>query len=139
MKLSDSGKREKFSTGAVREPNLMRGRYDLVSPISLKALAIHYERGSEKYSDRNWEKGLPLSRHLNSAIRHLNEYLTGDRSEDHLSACSWNCFAIVHNLEMIELGKLPAELNDLPNIERRKDVPSDEIHRDVRKHSAKRS
>lgn len=114
-KLKDSGQRETFSTGAVREPNLNRGRYDLISPIALKALAIHYERGAIKYSDRNWEKGLPLSRHLNSALRHLQDFLAGDRSEDHLSACEWNCMCIVHNLEMIERGLLPPELNDLPN------------------------
>jgi hypothetical protein len=117
MELKDSGERETFSTGAVREPNLGRGRYDLISPIGLKALAIHYERGAAKYSDRNWESGLPLSRHLNSAIRHLQDYLSGDREEDHLSACVFNAFAIIHNLEQIEKGKLPKEINDLPNQE----------------------
>ncbi len=113
--LKDSGLREKHSTGAVREPNLGRGRYDLISPIALKALAIHYENGAIKYSERNWEKGLPLSRHLNSAMRHLQDFLAGDRDEDHLSACEWNCMCIVHDLEMIKRGALPKELNDLPN------------------------
>jgi hypothetical protein len=113
--LKDSGLREKHSTGAVREPNLGRGRYDLISPIALKALAIHYENGAQKYSERNWEAGLPLARHLNSALRHLQNYLAGDRDEDHLSACVWNCFAITHNLEMIAQGKLPESINDLPN------------------------
>lgn len=117
MELKDSGERELFPTGAVREPNLDRGRYDLISPIALRALAVHYERGAKKYSERNWERGLPLSRHLNSALRHLQDYLGGDRSEDHLSACSWNCFCIVHVLEKIQQGKLPKELNDLPNLE----------------------
>jgi hypothetical protein len=113
--LKDSGKREQFDTGAVREPNLDRGRYDLISPIALRALAIHYERGATKYSERNWEKGLPLSRHLNSALRHLQDFLDGDTSEDHLSACSWNCFCIIHIREKIKQGQLPAYLNDLPN------------------------
>ena len=113
--LKDSGTREVFPTGAIREPNLGRGRYDLISPIALKALAIHYERGAEKYSERNWEAGLPLSRHLNSALRHLQNYLAGDREEDHLSACVWNCFCITHDLEMINKGTLPKEINDLPN------------------------
>lgn len=115
--LKDSGLRENFQTGAIREPNNGRGRYDLISPIALKALAIHYENGARKYSDRNWEKGLPLSRHLNSALRHLQDYLAGDRSEDHLSACVFNVFAITHQLELISQGKRPAELNDLPNQE----------------------
>jgi len=115
--LKDSGKRENFPTGAIREPNDGRGRYDLISPIALRELAIHYERGAEKYMDRNWEKGLPLSRHLNSALRHLQNFLAGDRTEDHLSACVFNCFAITHVLAMIQDGKLPKELNDLPNQE----------------------
>jgi len=114
--LKDSGNREQFITGAIREPNLDRGRYDLISPIGLRALAIHYERGARKYEERNWEKGLPLSRHLNSAIRHLQEFLEGDRSEDHLSACVFNCFAITHNLERIDKGELPLDLQDLPAV-----------------------
>lgn len=113
--LKDSGKREFYRSGMIREPQLGRGRYDLISPIALRALAIHYEKGAEKYSERNWEKGGPHSRHLNSAMRHLQQYLEGDRSEDHLSACVWNCFSIEHNQEMIDRGVLPQELNDLPN------------------------
>ena len=115
--LKDSGQREEFSTGAIREPNLDRGRYDLIPPIPLRNLAIHYERGAKKYADWNWAKGLPLSRHLNSAIRHLMQFAEGDRSEDHLSACVFNVFAIAHDLEMIDKGKLPQEINDLPNQE----------------------
>jgi len=113
--LEDSGERETYISGMTREPNLSRGRYDLISPIALKALAIHMERGAEKYEDRNWEKGGKLSRHLNSAIRHLQQFLEGDRSENHLSACVYNAMAITHVLEMIDRGALPAELNDLPN------------------------
>jgi hypothetical protein len=114
IRLKDSGQRETFPTGAIREPNLGRGRYDLIPPIALKALAIHYERGAKKYEDRNWENGLPLSRHLNSALRHLQNYLAGDREEDHLSACVFNCFAITHDLEMIKKGAMSEEINDLP-------------------------
>jgi len=114
-KLKDSGERETYISGMTREPNLSRGRYDLISPIALKALAIHMERGAEKYEDRNWEKGGKLSRHLNSAMRHLQQYLEGDRSEDHLSASIYNSMAITHVLEMINRGILPVKLNDLPN------------------------
>ena len=117
MELKDSGKREEFPTGAVREPNNDRGRFDLIPPEALRKLAIHYERGARKYSDRNWERGIPLSKHLNSALRHLQDFLEGDRTEDHLSACVFNCFAIAHGLHKIDLGKLPADLNDLPNQE----------------------
>ena len=114
-KLKDSGERETFMTGMVREPNLGRGLYTLISPIALRKLSIHMENGAEKYTPRNWESGGFLSRHLNSAMRHLQDFLEGDREEDHLSACVFNCFAITHVLEMINRDKLPKELNDLPN------------------------
>ena len=127
--LKDSGEREHFDTGAVREPNLGRGRYDLISPIALRALAIHYEKGATKYSERNWEKGLPLSRHLNSALRHLQDFLDGDRSEDHLSACAWNCFCITHIQQKIKTGELPQSLNDLPNQYINKEATQDAISR----------
>jgi hypothetical protein len=114
--VEDSGKREDLPTGSVRDTRIGKGRYDLISPIALKPLARHYEAGAKKYGDRNWEKGQPLSRYLDSAMRHLVSFLGGDRSEDHLSACSWNCFAYVHTLEMIEKGVLPRELDDTGEI-----------------------
>lgn len=112
--VNDSGKREEFQTGSRRDTREGKGRFDLISPIALKRLAQHYENGSRKYGDRNWEKGQPLSRYLDSALRHLNNILAGDVSEDHFSACSWNCFAIIHTQELIRLGLLPKELDDLP-------------------------
>lgn len=115
MELKDSGKRETFDTGMVREPEMGRGQYILISPIALKALAIHMGRGAEKYNSRNWELGGKLSRHLNSAMRHLQQALEGDNSEDHYSAAVFNIFAIIHNREMIKRGKLPGSLDDLPN------------------------
>ena len=34
--------------------------------------------------------------------------------EDHASAIAWNIDAFIHTKFMIECGKLPKELNDLP-------------------------
>lgn len=72
-------------------------------------LAKWYELGSKKYADRNWERGMPFSRYLDSAKRHLNKYLMGLEDEDHLAAAAWNIFAIMHHEELNE-----KELNDLP-------------------------
>jgi len=110
----DSGKREKYISGAVRDVRSGKGRFDLITPIALKRLASVYERGSLKYSDRNWEKGMPLCRYLDSALRHLFQYLEGMRDEDHLAQAVWNVFSMIHVEEMIKRGKLPKELN-LPN------------------------
>lgn len=109
----DSGQREEYATGSRRDTRDGKGRFDLIPAISLKRLAQLYERGAAKYGDRNWEKGQPLSRYLDSAMRHLNDWIGGDRSEDHLIACVWNCFSYVWTEEMVRRGLLPAELNDM--------------------------
>lgn len=112
--VKDSGKRQEFSTGSVRDTRAGKGRFDLISPIALKRLAQHYENGSIKYGDRNWEKGQPLSRYLDSLIRHAYCLLEGKKDEDHASAIAWNAMAYVHTEEMIKRGLLPQELNDMP-------------------------
>jgi len=107
--LQDSGKREDYGTGACREPATGKGRFDLISAPALMRLAKHYENGARKYTARNWEQGIPVSRCLDSALRHLVQYMDGDNSEDHLAAAAWNIFAIMHFEE-----KLP-EMVDLPS------------------------
>ena len=118
----DSGKRQEFKTGAVRDIQDSKGRFDLVSPLALKRLADLYQRGCAKYGERNYEKGIPLCRIIDSAMRHLNMYLAGDRSEDHLSALAWNAFALIHTEEQIARGNLSVELMDLPCYINEKDM-----------------
>ena len=109
-KLPDSGERIEFKTGAVRDTTIGKGRYDLLSPIAIKRLAQHYENGSIKYDDRNWEKGMPLKRFLDSAIRHLFQLLDGDDQEDHAAAAMWNIAGFIHIQEKIRRGELPSKL-----------------------------
>lgn len=111
----DSGKREKHKTGAVRDIRFGKGRYDLISPLATRRRAGVYERGALKYEDRNWEKGMKLSRYLDSAKRHLDQYQEGLRDEDHLAQSGWNIDALMHTEDMIKRGLLPKELDDLPN------------------------
>ncbi len=112
--LSDSGARNSYATDAIREPSTGRGRYDLISPVMLERLAKHYEKGAAKYADRNWEKGIPVSRCLDSAMRHINKFCQGNNDEDHLVAAIWNLAAIVHFEHAVEAGKLPRWLLDHP-------------------------
>jgi hypothetical protein len=114
-KVKDSGERRQFDTGAVRDMSSGKGRYDLISPLFLKRLAKHFENGAKKYGDRNWEKGIPLSSYLDSAMRHLSNYLEGLRDEDHLAAAAWNISCLIHMEEMIERGLITKELDNLPN------------------------
>lgn len=112
----DSGEREVFVTGSQRDTRQGKGRFDLIPAYPIKRLAQLYERGAIKYGDRNWEKGQALSRYLDSAERHLNDWKEGDRSEDHLIACVWNCIAYVWTEQAIKDGRLPAELNDIDGV-----------------------
>lgn len=116
FQVKDSGEREEFDTGARRDTRERKGRYDLLSPVFLKRLALLYENGAEKYGDHNWEKGMPLSRYLDSAMRHLVCWMDGDRSEDHLVQSAWNAAAYVHTEQRIREGKLPLELDDINDI-----------------------
>lgn len=113
--VKDSGKRDEFDTGAVRDVGEMKGAYELISPIFLRRLAIHLEKGAAKYEARNWEKGMPLGRTFQSLIRHAYQYIGGARDEDHLAAIACNIMFLIHYEEMIASGKLPKELNDLPD------------------------
>lgn len=111
MTLPDSGKREQFESGAVRDVREGKGRYDLITPHGLRRLAVHYQDGAEKYDDRNWEKGMPISRCFDSAVRHLYEWLAGDDDEDKLAAAVWNVFAIMHyEATMPELMDIPTRV-----------------------------
>jgi hypothetical protein len=110
--VKDSGARQEFATGSVRDTPKGKGRYDLISPIALKRLAVHYENGAAKYSENNWMLGQPLNRYIESAIRHLYTYLAGDDSEDHMAAAAWNVFSFMHTKDWIDQGILPAELDN---------------------------
>jgi len=112
--LKDSGEREVFSTGSRRDTRAGKGRYDLMSPSALRRLALVYERGAEKYGDRNWEKGQSMSRCMDSALRHLLQRLDGHLDEDHLAQAAWNILACIHFEEKVAVGELPPELADLP-------------------------
>lgn len=60
--------------------------------------------------DRNWEKGIPFSRYIDSAKRHLNKFVMGMEDEDHLAAAAWNIFAIMHHEELEQTN-----LDDMPH------------------------
>ena len=110
-KINDGGERISYGEKmAIREPSIGKGRFDLVTPFGLERLAKWYELGSKKYADRNWEKGMPISRYVDSAMRHLVKFIMGKDDEDHLAACAWNIFAIMHHQELGE-----THLDDMPH------------------------
>lgn len=111
-KVKDSGKRQEFKSGAVRDIQEGKGRYDLIPPMCIERLAKHYEHGGIKYGEDNWTKGMPLKRYLDSLIRHAYKLLAGMDDEDHASAIAWNAFAFMYTEDQIEKGNLPEELGN---------------------------
>ena len=105
----DSGERQEFSTGMVRDTQTGKPRYDLIPVGPLKRLAMLYMRGAEKYNDNNWMKGQEWSRTYASLLRHIYNWREGERTEDHLAAVVWNAMALMYYEE-----NLP-ELDDLFN------------------------
>jgi hypothetical protein len=103
---AQEGSSVRFATGAVRSSDAEATRYDLISPIGLEAVARTCAEGAAKYSDFNWERGMPVHDLLNHALRHVYKYLAGDRSEDHLPHAAWGLLAAIHS------EALWPELND---------------------------
>lgn len=112
--VKDSGESTEFSTGAVRDIQEGKGRFDLLPIHAIIRLARHFENGAKKYGDDNWRKGIPLRRYLDSMIRHVYKFSGGLDDEDHLTAIIWNACCLLETQEMINRGKLPKELDNLP-------------------------
>lgn len=111
--LKDSGKREEFETGSLRDTREGKGRFDLISPYAERRLALVLEKGAVKYGERNWELGQQLGRYLDSALRHINCVKLGLHDEDHAAQAMWNLHSLIHTAEMIQEGRLPRSLDDL--------------------------
>lgn len=115
--IDDHGERMSYGEGlATREPTTGKGRYDLITPFGIRRLARWYELGAQKYADRNWEKGMPFSRYIDSAKRHIDKYIMGMKDEDHLAAAAWNILAILRHEELgqTQFDDLPHYLSDRP-------------------------
>lgn len=94
-----SHERHEYDTGAVRSADCDQVRYDLITPIGLRALAKTYAEGAERFGACNWENGMPVTDLLNHAIAHIYNFLGGDRAEDHLAHAAWNVLGAIHSLE----------------------------------------
>ena len=118
--MQDSGRRETFPSGAVRDAAEGKPRPDLISPFATERLAEWLRLGAEKYAPRNWEKGLPVSRSTASLCRHLMKFQQGCTDEDHIAAIMCNAMFIAHTQEMCKCGVLPESLLDMPDYQQPK-------------------
>lgn len=170
--LPDSGTRDMFSTGAVRDADASKGRMDLVpmdligeilewdsqttsdeycdksevarmvfdsleesvwhqdTKLAMAAfidfgryafgsleeailqLSIHFRDGAAKYSERNWQKLIPLHRFIDSAGRHMIKWYRGDQDERHDRSLLWNLICYIWTVRHANIQN--KEICDLP-------------------------
>lgn len=75
---------------------------------ALIEVSKQYEDGARKYTDRNWEKGIPVHCFIDSGVRHYLKCRRGDTDEPHDRAVLWNL------LGALWTHKNKPELIDLP-------------------------
>ena len=102
----DSGKREEYNSGMVRD--VQEGKPDftylLIPGVAYKDQPIIrlielYMRGAEKYGRYNWTKAdseEELQRFKQSGLRHHMQYLCGETDEDHQAAVLFNIIATMY-------------------------------------------
>lgn len=112
------GKQEDFYVvGATTDSECLKNLLTLCKRLS-HTFSIRQQKNSlmkdcyfkDVSTGRNWERGMPFSRYVDSAKRHLDKFIMGMTDEDHLAAAVWNLCAIMHHQE---LGQL--ELDDMPH------------------------
>ena len=65
----------------------------------LLELSIHFEDGSLKYGEHNWQKGIPVSSYINSALRHYFKHQRGDKDERHDRSFVWNLVCLAYTVK----------------------------------------
>lgn len=102
----DSGQRVDFPSGMRRDIQSGKARFDLIFPDGipyeeqiLTRFAGLLARGAEKYGENNWQLANSvdeLNRFRASALRHMIQWATGEKDEDHATAVLFNLMAYEH-------------------------------------------
>jgi Domain of unknown function (DUF5664) len=114
--MKDSGARETYPSGMIREIQADKVRFDLIIPTDLDydqtmlyRWAELLARGAEKYYPRNWEKATgqeELDRAKASAFRHFMQWFCGETDEDHAAS-------VYFNIQMAEFVKTRMDSSDV--------------------------
>lgn len=97
---------EKTMTGDKAKRDERKAFYHKIPYCALRRLAARYLLGSERYEKQgqrllfeqsNWQHGDRefFTDTYNHVIEHLYRWADGDRTEDHLAAAAWGCFALI--------------------------------------------
>lgn len=111
VKRRAEGKAPNYLEPAKEEAGLRyddnKERVDLIPPDAMLELGRVYMVGARKYSERNWEKGMPWSKMVGPMLRHLFKFLMGEDidPEDgqlHVAKIAWNAIGLLtYNLRKI--------------------------------------
>lgn len=101
--VKDSGVRQSYDSGMVRDTQDGKARFDLLLPDGvpydeqfITRAAMLMTRGAGKYGLRNWEKAssdVEVARFKGSALRHFMQWYAGESDEDHSAAVVFNLIA----------------------------------------------
>lgn len=106
--------KEKADGGGLRF-NAGKNRLDLIPPEWPWALGDVTTKGSYKYEERNWERGMKWSIMIGCALRHIYKFAAGERYDPetgchHLAMAAWNVLALM-SYDLRGVGE-----NDLPGV-----------------------
>lgn len=99
FEVKDSGVRQEYNSGMRRDTQEGKPDYTLLPEPMLTRWADHMTKGAVKYGRRNWQLAdseEELERFKSSAMRHMIQWLRGDRDEDHAAAVMFNLSAAEH-------------------------------------------
>lgn len=88
-----------FESGAVRDNNKGKSFVHSLQGYTRLRFGYHMSKNASKYGADNFLLGIPTSAYLESLDRHLAQYISGDRSEDHLSAILFGVQGVMLNEE----------------------------------------
>ena len=80
---------------------------------ALLEVSKHFEEGAAKYGEHNWQKGIPESSYIDSAVRHYLKWQRGDDDERHDRAFVWNIMCLIWTHEHAPC-KMPAWIDGTP-------------------------
>lgn len=112
--IKDSGKRQEFASGMVRDT--AEGKVNYLAVLDgpmYDRWAIHITKGKVKYPDvrpgvANWTLAAgieELQRAKESLARHYRQYTRGDKDEDHGAAIFFNVNLIEYIKEKLQKGQ----------------------------------
>lgn len=112
--VKDSGARVEFDSGMRRDTEDGKADFTLVRKGPMfRRWAEHMTKGAEKYGRHNWTLANgreEYERFQRSAARHFEQWLAGERDEDHAAAVMFNLNAaeyVREQLASVERELLP--------------------------------